>query len=108
MFLASAGPMPATWDSSGAEAVLTSTPTLLTQPSTTPSSASSSWLSFKSCWYCPTPMALGSIFTSSARGSCMRRAMLTALRSDTSNCGNSSAASLLAEYTDAPASLTII
>jgi uncharacterized protein len=32
----------------------------------------------------PTPMDFGSIFTSSARGSCRRRAMETAPRSDTS------------------------
>ena len=34
------------------------------------------------------------------------RAMLTALRNETSKSGNSSAPSLLAEYTLAPASLT--
>ena len=34
--------------------------------------------------------------------------METALRSETSYCGNSSAASFDAEYTDAPASLTTI
>ena len=51
-------------------------------------------------------MALGSILTSSARGSCNRLAMDTAERRLTSNCGNSSAASFDAEYTDAPASLT--
>ena len=37
------------------------------------------------------------ILTSSASGSCRRRAIDTALRRFTSNCGNSSAASLLAE-----------
>ena len=47
--------------------------------------------------YWPTPMALGSILTSSASGSCSRRAMDTALRSETSSSGNSSAASLDAE-----------
>ena len=76
--------------------------------STTPPRASSSLFLGISCWYCPTPMALGSIFTSSARGSCSRRAMETALRSVRSNSGNSSAASLEAEYTEAPASLTTI
>ena len=35
--------------------------------------ASSLW--FTSCWYWPTPMALGSILTSSDSGSCRRRAM---------------------------------
>ena len=42
------------------------------------------------------------------RGSCRRRAIETAERRLTSNCGNSSAASLLAEYTEAPASDTIM
>jgi hypothetical protein len=42
-----------------------------------------------SCWYWPTPMALGSIFTSSASGSCRRRAIDTAPRRLTSSCGNS-------------------
>ena len=43
-------------------------PRAFTQDSTTPSSAlpSSAWLT--SCWYCPTPIDLGSIFTSSASG----------------------------------------
>ena len=59
-----------------------------------------------SCWYCPTPMDLGSILMSSESGSCNLRAMETALRSATSKSGNSSAASGLAEYTDAPASET--
>ena len=40
-----------------------------------------------SCWYWPTPTALGSILTSSARGSCRRRAMDTALRRFTSILG---------------------
>ena len=67
-----------------ADAVLTSTPTALTQSSTTPDSASSSRFWGISCWYWPTPMALGSIFTSSASGSCIRRAIDTALRRFTS------------------------
>ncbi len=94
--------------SRAAEAVLTSTPTAFTQSSTTASSvrASSRWVT--SCWYWPTPMDLGSIFTSSASGSCRRRAMDTAPRRDTSSSGNSFAASSEAEYTDAPASLTMI
>ena len=54
-----------------------------------------------------TPMDCGSIFTSSASGSCSLLAMDAALLCPTSNFGNSSLASLLAEYTDAPASLTI-
>ncbi len=94
--------------SSAAEAVLTSTPTAFTQSSTTASSerASLSWDT--SCWYWPTPMDFGSIFTSSASGSCRRRAMETAPRRETSRSGNSRAASSEAEYTEAPASLTMI
>ena len=42
-----------------------------------------------SCWYWPTPMAFGSIFTSSASGSCRRRAIDTAPRRLTSSSGNS-------------------
>ena len=99
---------PATCCKRDGEAVFTSTPTALTQSSTTPPRASSSRLGGMSCWYCPTPMALGSIFTSSARGSWSRRAMDTALRRFTSYSGNSSAARGLAEYTLAPASETII
>ena len=53
-------------------------------------------------------MAFGSIFTNSARGSCKRRAIETAPRIDTSKSGNSFAANSEAEYTEAPASLTMI
>ena len=107
MFSASVADTPATRRSNGTEAVLTSTPTEFTASSTTESSpeASIAWLT--SCWYWPTPMDFGSILTSSASGSCSRRAMDTAPRSETSMSGNSSAASSEAEYTDAPASLTI-
>ena len=52
-------------------------------------------------------MDFGSIFTSSANGSCSLLAMDVALLCPTSNFGNSSDASLLAEYTEAPASFTI-
>ncbi|CFW85028.1 Uncharacterised protein [Bordetella pertussis] len=106
MFLASSVFSPETRASSAAEAVLTSTPTAFTQSSTTASSerASSRWLT--SCWYWPTPIALGSILTSSAKGSCRRRAIETAPRSVTSRSGNSSAAVSEAEYTEAPASET--
>ena len=99
-------PRPETRASRGTEAVLTSTPTALTQSSTTASSerASSNWLT--SCWYWPTPIDLGSIFTSSASGSCRRRAMETAPRSETSSSGSSREANSDAEYTDAPASDT--
>ena len=48
----------------------------------------------------------GSIFTSSASGSCRRRAIEIAPRTVTSRSGNSSRARLDAEYTDAPASFT--
>jgi hypothetical protein len=50
--------------------------------------ASRVWLT--SCWYWPTPIDFGSILTSSASGSCSRRAIDTAPRSDTSRSGNSS------------------
>ena len=45
--------------------------------------------------------------TSSAKGSCKRRAIETAPRMETSNSGSSAAANSLAEYTEAPASLTL-
>ena len=51
-------------------------------------------------------MALGSTLTSSDKGSCKRRAIDTAPRMDTSSSCNSCDASSLAEYTDAPDSLT--
>ena len=107
MFFAIVPDIPEIYESSGAEAVFKSTPTRLTQDSTTPERASLNFFWFISCWYCPTPIALGSIFTSSASGSCSRLAIEAALLCPTSNLGNSSLASLLAEYTDAPASLTI-
>ena len=89
--------MPETRVSSGAEAVLTSTPTAFTQSSTTASSERDSLNSARSCWYCPTPIDFGSIFTSSASGSCSRRAMETAPRSDTSRPGSSGEAYAEAE-----------
>src|SRR5512135_3466812 len=75
IFFASDLPMPATYESSCALAVPSSTPTWLTQLSTTSPSflASSGWCT--SCWYWPTPIAFGSILTSSASGSCRRRAL---------------------------------
>ena len=82
--------MPDTRASSGCEAVFRSTPTAFTQSSTTASSECASLPSATSCWYCPTPMDLGSILTSSASGSCSRRAMDTAPRSETSRPGSSS------------------
>ena len=89
--------MPDTRASSGAEAVLASTPTALTQSSTTASSERASLVSPRSCWYCPTPIAFGSILTSSASGSCSRRAIDTAPRKVTSSSGNSSDAKAEAE-----------
>lgn len=89
MLSASAGPTPETRVSSGTEAVLTSTPTPLTQSSTTASSERERVVSGMSCWYCPTPIDLGSILTSSASGSCSRRAIDTAPRSETSSVGSS-------------------
>ena len=81
--------IPETRRSSGTEAVLTSTPTAFTQSSTTASSDRGERDSGRSCWYWPTPMDFGSILTSSASGSCRRRAMDTAPRSDTSRSGSS-------------------
>ena len=71
----------------GTLAVLRSTPTAFTQSSTTASNVLASWLWLTSCWYCPTPMDLGSILTSSAKGSCKRRAILAAPRKLTSTSG---------------------
>ena len=99
--------MPDIYSRSEAEAVLRSTPTLLTLSSTTPPSVSLNFFWFISCWYWPTPIDLGSILTSSASGSCTLLAIDTALLWFTSKSGNSSVASLLAEYTDAPASLVM-
>src|SRR5258708_811081 len=83
-------------------------PTPFTQSSTTASSDRDSFASDRSCWYWPTPMDLGSILTSSASGSCRRRAMDTAPRRDTSMPGSSREAYSDAEYTEAPASETMI
>ena len=87
--VASPSLIPDTRASSGTDAVLTSTPTAFTQSSTTASSDRDSLVSATSCWYWPTPIDLGSILTSSASGSCSRRAMDTAPRSDTSMPGSS-------------------
>jgi hypothetical protein len=108
MFCASVVFSPEMRASSGADAVFTSTPTAFTQSSTTASSERASRVWLTSCWYWPTPIAFGSIFTSSASGSCRRRAIDTAPRRLTSSPGNSFAASSDAEYTDAPASDTTI
>ena len=97
MFFDTADDTPETFSNRAGDAVFKSTPTVFTQSSTTPESASFKRLGGISCWYCPTPIAFGSILTSSASGSCKRRAMETALRRVTSKSGNSWAASLLAE-----------
>ena len=87
--------MPATWARRWREAVLRSTPTPFTQSSTTASSARCSAAWATSCWYCPTPMLRGSIFTSSASGSCSRRAIEIAPRTVASRSGNSARAASL-------------
>ncbi len=89
MFSARPEPMPDTRASSGADAVLRSTPTAFTQSSTTASSERDSFDSATSCWYWPTPIDFGSILTSSASGSCNRRAIDTAPRRETSRSGSS-------------------
>ena len=98
---------PDTRASSGTDAVFRSTPTAFTASSTTASRLRASVPGVTSCWYCPTPIDFGSIFTSSASGSWSRRAIDTAPRSVTSRFGSSCAAYAEAEYTDAPASLTM-
>ena len=81
MLAATAPLSPETRDNSGVDAVFRSTPTELTQSSITVPRLFISSLWFTSCWYWPTPMLFGSIFTSSASGSCKRRAI------DTARCG---------------------
>src|SRR6218665_258693 len=104
--LATLADRPETRLSRGTLAGFRSTPTAFTQSSTTVPRVRASSLWFTSCWYWPTPMLLGSILTSSANGSCRRRAMLAAPRRLTSTSGSSCDAYSLAEYTEAPASLT--
>ncbi len=99
--------MPETRASSGTDAVFRSTPTAFTASSTTAPRLRARMPGVTSCWYCPTPMDFGSILTSSASGSCNRRAIETAPRSVTSRSGSSCAAYAEAEYTEAPASLTM-
>src|ERR1700758_3162563 len=81
--------MPETRANKGGEAVFRSTPTPLTQSSTTAPSDRDSLNSLRSCWYWPTPIDFGSILTSSASGSCSRRAIETAPRRVTSSSGSS-------------------
>ena len=106
MFLANAGPSPLTYVSRWRLAVLRSTPTEFTQLSTVKSRLLRSFVWSTSCWYCPTPILFGSIFTNSARGSISRLPIDTAPRTVTSSIGNSSRAVSEAEYTEAPSSLT--
>ena len=98
---------PDTYVKSDGVAVFTSTPTLFTLSSTTPLKLSESLFWLTSCWYCPTPIDFGSIFTSSASGSWSLLAIDIAPLIDTFISGYSSVASFDAEYTEAPASLTI-
>ena len=84
---------PATYDSSFTDAVLTSTPDAVDaalDDVVERASSSVGWCT--SCWYWPTPIDFGSIFTSSASGSCSRRPIDTAPRTVTSWSGNSSRA----------------
>ena len=83
IFFATALFNPDTYCNKDTDAVLISTPTLFTAFSTTKSNCSSSCFCAISCWYCPTLIAFGSIFTNSANGSCNLRAIDTAERSST-------------------------
>ena len=107
MFLAIVPFIPDTYERSDGVAVLTSTPTELTASSTTPVKLSDNFFWLTSCWYCPTPIAFGSIFTSSESGSWSLLAIDIAPLKETFISGYSSVASFDAEYTEAPASLTI-
>ena len=83
MFFATDFDIPDTCSIRETDAVFKSTPTSFTDFSTTLSRDSPSFFWFMSCWYWPTPIDLGSIFTSSARGSCRRLAIEIALLSPT-------------------------
>ena len=80
---------PEIWDKIALDAVFIFTPTLFTTLSTTKSKASVNSFCFTSCWYSPTPIDLGSIFTSSDKGSCNLLPIDIALLSETFNLGNS-------------------
>ena len=97
MFLAIVLLIPAICSNKEYDAVFKSTPTLFTESSTTPSNTPSNFFWFKSCWYWPTPILLGSIFTSSAYGSCSLLAIDMAPLKDTFMSGCSSFASSDAE-----------
>ena len=107
IFAAIAGPSPETYDNNCGDAVFRFTPTILTHDITVKSrdAFNSPWST--SCWYCPTPIDWGTIFTNSARGSISLRPIDTAPRTVTSLSGNSLLASGDAEYIDAPLSLTM-
>ena len=70
--------------------MFTFTPTLLTAFVTTKSKLSFKSFCGTSCWYNPTPIPSGGIFTSSARGSCSLLPIETALLSLGDKLGNSS------------------
>ncbi|OPZ31952.1 MAG: hypothetical protein BWY99_02861 [Synergistetes bacterium ADurb.BinA166] len=94
---ATEAPSPDTCDRSSGLAVFRSTPTALTQDPTTAASAPFSSFWSTSCWYCPTPMDLGSILISSDSGSSSLRPMDTAPRTVMSRSGNSLRATSEAE-----------
>ena len=77
--------------------MFTSTPTEFTLSSTTPVRLSAKRFWLTSCWYWPTPIAFGSIFTSSESGSCRRLAIEIAPLIETFISGYSSVASFDAE-----------
>ena len=97
MFLATPELIPATYWSNDGVAVLISTPTSLTASSTTSLKFSDNFFWSTSCWYCPIPIALGSILTNSANGSCKRLAIEIAPLNETFKSGYSSVASFDAE-----------
>ena len=89
ILLARVGLIPETYSSKELEAEFKSTPTVLTQFSTTPPNTSFNLFWFISCWYWPTPIDSGVILTSSAKGSCNLLAIETADLKLTSKSGNS-------------------
>ena len=97
MFFAIVLLIPETYERSDAVAVFTSTPTVFTASSTTPSRLSDNFFWSTSCWYCPIPIAFGSIFTNSASGSCNLLAIDIAPLNETFKSGYSSEANFDAE-----------
>ncbi len=98
---------PATRPSIAELAVFRSAPTSHTQSSIVATSARERCAWLTSCWNWPTPIVRGSIFTSSASGSCRRCATLTDARSGTSRVDSSRAANRDEANAEAPASETI-